>query len=245
MTITLDSGKKIDLNDYHDLSIALRGDETNPRAWYVNPPRFEPVRENGWIGAVSEGGDVNFRAIYFNPHGHGTHTECLGHITHKVHSINEHLNAFFFHAAVISVLPEKQGEDAVITPSALAKLSDYSEVEALIIRTLPNTSDKLSKDYSATNPPYLSVSCLEMINALNVKHLLIDLPSVDKESDGGKLAFHHAFWNVPESPRFDRTITELIYVPDCVKDGEYLLNLQVANFVNDAAPSRPLLFPMK
>lgn len=245
MIVTLDNGKKVDLDQYYDLSIALRGDETNPRAWYVNPPRFEPVRENGWIGAVAEGGDVNFRDIYFNPHGHCTHTECLGHITKEVHSINKHLTSFFFKAVVISVKPEDQNGDSVITPELLQQLKKFNAIEALVIRTLPNDKDKLVKNYSATNPPYIAIDCLDIINNLEVQHLLIDLPSVDKESDGGELAFHHGYWNVPNSPRFDRTITELIYVPDSVTDGEYLLNLQVANFVNDAAPSRPLLFPMK
>jgi hypothetical protein len=71
---------------------------------------------------------------------------------------------------------------------------------------------------------------------------LVDIPSVDKEIDGGALAFHHAFWNVPEQPITNRTITELIYVPNEVEDGHYILELQLSNFDNDAAPSRPLLY---
>ena len=34
----------------------------------------------------------------------------------------------------------------------------------------------------------------------------------------------------------------MIFVSDDVKDGEYLLNLQFAPFVADAAPSRPILY---
>jgi kynurenine formamidase len=148
---------------------------------------------------------------------------------------------------LISVQPEKiqheSEEDLVITKAVLAEqLSETIQVEALIIRTLPNLKEKQSKNYSATNPPYISIDCLELLNKCGVKHLLIDLPSVDRESDGGKLAFHHGFWQVPNNPQFDKTITELIYVPDEVKDGEYLLNLQVAPFDNDAAPSRPVIF---
>jgi len=47
---------------------------------------------------------------------------------------------------------------------------------------------------------------------------------------------------VPENPDYTRTITELIYVPNSVTDGEYLLELQVAAFENDASPSRPVLY---
>ena len=78
---------------------------------------------------------------------------------------------------------------------------------------------------------------------MGVKHLLIDLPSVDRESDGGVLAFHHAFWEVPNNPNHERTITEMVYVPTEIKDGNYLLNLQMAPFENDASPSRPVLYP--
>ena len=41
-----------------------------------------------------------------------------------------------------------------------------------------------------------------------------------------------------------RTITELAFVADAAADGPYLLDLQVAPFDMDAAPSRPLLFPV-
>ncbi|PWH82952.1 cyclase family protein [Brumimicrobium oceani] len=244
MILSTENGKKIDLTKGIDLSIPLSNDENNPLAWYVKAPRFEPVMEDGWIGEVKKGGAVNFRNIFFNPHGHGTHTECLGHITPEIYSVNKHLKQYFFKTAVISVSPEKRGEDSVIALKQLEELKRYETVEALVIRTLPNTKEKKSKNYSSTNPPYILIECLEIINQLNVKHLLIDLPSVDKESDNGELAFHHGFWEVPKNPRFDRTITEMIFVPEEVKDGEYLLNLQVAPFENDAAPSRPVLFKL-
>ena len=41
------------------------------------------------------------------------------------------------------------------------------------------------------------------------------------------------------------TITELIYVPSKVPDGDYLLNLQFMPINNDAAPSRPILFKIQ
>jgi kynurenine formamidase len=242
MILKTEQGKKIDLSQGIDLSIPLSNNEENPLAWYVKPPRFEPVMEDGWIGSVKGGGKVNFRNIFFNPHGHGTHTECLGHITPEVYSINEHLKQFFFQTVVISVTPEQIGEDRIITAKSIEHLKKYTSIEALVIRTLPNTKDKKSRNYSSTNPPFIDIGCLETLNQLKVKHLLIDLPSVDKESDGGVLAFHHGFWEVPENPRFDRTITEMIFVPNTVDDGTYLMNLQVAPFENDAAPSRPVLF---
>ena len=102
--------------------------------------------------------------------------------------------------------------------------------------------DKCEKNYSNTNPPYLDLSLINLVNHLNVKHLLLDLPSVDREEDKGELAFHHAFWNVPNKPNLERTITELIFVENKIPDGKYLLEMQMAPFENDASPSRPVLY---
>ena len=84
----------------------------------------------------------------------------------------------------------------------------------------------------------------ELLVQKGVKHLLLDLPSVDREEDGGQLLNHHQFWQYPNEIRKDATITELIFVPDEVKDGEYLLNLQVTSLVMDASPSKPVLYEL-
>ena len=240
----IDENSFIDLQNPLDISIPLRADAKNPRAWYVDSPRFEPVRTEHFTGSVQEGGSVNFRDVYFNPHGHGTHTECLGHITREVYSINDVLDRFFFTAQLISVLPKRrevEGKvDFVITRDQLEKFA--VDCEALIIRTLPNDLGKKNKNYSNSNPPYFDVACAQWMLEKGVKHVLVDLPSVDREEDGGELAFHHQFWEVPEKPNFERTITELIFVRNEIKDGKYIMNLQTAPFVNDAAPSRPVLF---
>ena len=73
---------------------------------------------------------------------------------------------------------------------------------------------------------------------------MLDVPSVDREDDGGKLLAHHAFWRYPQQVRKDCTITELIFVPDNIADGTYLLNIQIAIFENDASPSKPVIYKL-
>ncbi|MCE3295504.1 MAG: metal-dependent hydrolase [Crocinitomicaceae bacterium] len=245
MILYLNDREFINTAEGADISLPLVNNDQNPLAWYVEPPVFEPVRANGFTGAVAEGGSVNFRNIFFNPHGHGTHTECLGHITEEVHSVNKHLKRYFFRAKVVSAVPEKQAEDLVITRKSLGNSLDNCACEALVIRSMPNAGSKKHKNYSATNPPYLDLDLIPLLEHCNVEHLLIDLPSVDRENDNGALAFHHAFWKVPQDPQFHKTITELVFVPDSVPDGDYILNLQTAPFENDASPSRPLLFAIQ
>ena len=248
MKLFLNNDQFIDTNSPLDISITLSNDARNPRAWYVDSPRFEPVRTDHYVGSVKEGGTVNFRDVYFNPHGHGTHTECLGHITEEVHSINDVLKNYFFEATLVSILPKRVEQangdiDFVITADQIKKIK--FDGEALVIRTMPNTRAKTTMNYSESNPPYLDMECVKILLENGVEHLLIDLPSVDRENDGGALAFHHAFWEVPEAPNFKRTITELVYVDNGMKDGKYILSFQVAPFNNDAAPSRPVLYSIK
>ncbi|MFM2368120.1 MAG: Kynurenine formamidase [Bacteroidota bacterium] len=248
MIATIDNFK-IDLSKPIDISIPLTNTDANPIAWYIEKPVIEPVVFGDWIGKVSEGkSSTNFNNIFFNPHGHGTHTECLGHITREFYSINQSLKQFFFLAQLISVQPELQGEDRVITKNQIEMALKGFILDAIIIRTLPNLDKKKSLKYSNTNPAYLSEEAARFICESGIKHLLIDLPSVDKEQDEGKLLAHKAFWNVTDvnnlnpDARLDCTITEMIFVPNEVKDGSYLLNLQIASFENDASPSKPILY---
>lgn len=227
-----------------DISIPLAADQ-NLLAWYIDPPKFEAVTDGVWIGKVSAGGDINFTTITFNPHAHGTHTETAGHIMEKVYSINEQLTTFFFMAEVITITPEavgNQGGDFMISDTQIAPLLTGKSPEALIIRTLPNTYEKKTKNWSHTNWPYVEEKAMVRFRESGIKHLLIDLPSVDKEKDGGELKAHRAFWDVDGEPRLEATITEMIYVPYEVADGRYLLNLQIAPFENDASPSKPILY---
>ncbi|MGM5469452.1 cyclase family protein [Flavobacteriaceae bacterium LMO-SS05] len=233
---------KIDVSKPLDISIPLRASKKNVNAWYLDEPKIEPVKMGDWIGKVSEGADVNFNSIWFNPHAHGTHTECVGHITKEFYSINKNLKQFFFLAEVITVAAEKLKDDFVISKKQIQAALGNKKRDAVVIRTIPNMNDKLSKHYSNTNPTYLLEEAAVYLKEKNIKHLLIDLPSVDKEKDGGKLLAHNAFWNTNGKLRLDATITELIYVPNKVKDGTYFLNLQIAPFENDASPSKPVLY---
>ncbi|MGD1840396.1 MAG: cyclase family protein [Thermonemataceae bacterium] len=234
---------KVDLSTPLDISIPLQSGKQNPNCYYATPPSFETIKMDGFIGSVQAGGSCNYRKIAFTPHGNGTHTECYGHIAaHPEATIDRCLKNFWFLAVLITVTPTLQGNDGLITLEHFLEQMPEETVEAVVIRTLPNPTEKLQRQYSGSNPPYLAASIANWLVDRHVVHLLVDLPSVDKEVDGGALAFHKAFWQYPIATREEATITELIYVPDTVIDGLYLLNLQVANIQTDASPSRPVLY---
>ena len=234
----------VNLNSSLDLSVSISPDGI--LAWGAPKLKIEPFQGRGWVGDVSKGSAVNFNNIIFNPHAHSTHTECVGHISLQKESLNKELEDFFLMSQLITIFPKKKNNDCVITKKMISDIFVNSDkVDALIIRTMPNESNKKKKDYSNTNPPYFLKEAMDYIVDQGVRHLLVDVPSVDKEKDEGQLIAHKSFWKFPENIRHGCTITELIYVPNIVDDGMYLLNLQCVPFENDASPSRPLLFKLK
>ncbi|MDX1478229.1 MAG: cyclase family protein [Saprospiraceae bacterium] len=235
-----------DLADPLSIAIRLDSDLTRqPNAFGAPPFEAWPVREGTFVGALAEGAAVNFFNVRINPHGNGTHTECVRHIRDIDTDIHTILRDTLMFAEVVSVFPE-QGTDGSrrITAQALDALTT-ADCPGLIVRTLPNPEEKRSRHYTGSNPPFFSPEAIAWMNDRGVRHLLTDLPSVDPEEDGGALKAHKLFWGVPENPQPDKTITELIFVDNDIEDGVYLLNIQIAPLALDVSPSRPLLFRMK
>ncbi|MEM0993926.1 MAG: cyclase family protein [Bacteroidota bacterium] len=242
------AGKNYQCDLAQPIDIAIPAGQV--KCFYATDFEARPYVSGDFVGSVVAGAPVNFFDLQINPHGNGTHTECLGHITKQQELVNDHLQQFHFVAQVVSVALTKQPNgDQIITKTALQTACPDTLPDAIIIRTLPNTTQKLTMDYSGTNPPYLEVAAVQFLVEAGIRHLLIDLPSVDREVDEGKLLAHHLFWNVAaqaakDNTRSDCTITELIYVPDEVQDGLYLLNLQLPAIPLDAVPSKPTLYAL-
>ena len=93
---------------------------------------------------------------------------------------------------------------------------------------------------------FFTIEAMSYIVEMGIKHLLVDMPSVDRLFDDGVLSAHNIFWETKSKKlnlnSLNKTITEMIFVADNIKDGKYLLNLQFAPFIADAAPSRPILY---
>lgn len=236
---------KADLREPYDISLPLKPGLQNPSCYWAEPVRMETIRSGDFTGSVNEGGSVNYQKLTVTPHGNGTHTECYGHISADGATLNQCLDKFHFVARLITVTPEASvNGDRVITRESVHDQIKTPTAQAVIIRTLPNNESKKTFQYSGTNPPYLHHEIARDFAAAGVLHLLIDLPSVDRESDEGKLLAHKAFWKFPDHIRKDSTITELIYVDPAIEDGWYLLNLQITSLEMDASPSKPVLYKL-
>ncbi len=237
------NGKTLQTNfsEAHCIAIPLDDTQSQPNAYYAPLYEAAPHRAGEWIGDTRNGASVNFYNVRINPHGNGTHTECVGHISKERYSIHQSLQPGYWIAQLISVYPSMQENgDRVIDDLEWEK-----GIESIIIRTMPNHPDKMARQYSSTNPPYLDVRVTEKMAKEDILHLLLDLPSVDREEDAGLLAAHRSFWNYPENPRHNATITELVYIDNVIPDGLYLLEIQIPAMELDAAPSRPFIYPLR
>lgn len=250
-----------------EISIPVKFNGEQPNTYNVDKATAKAYEAGDFIGDTRRGGGCNFEEYRIIPHCNGTHTECVGHISLERISINETLKESFFPASLISLNPEKAFDtndnyspdknenDLLITRKLIEeklKGTDTHFHDALVIRTLPNNNSKRSRNYMENQPPFFSIEAMDYIAELKVKHLLIDIPSVDRTFDEGKLSTHHIYWNVEQgSHEVSRenhslkTITEMVYIPEEVKDGKYLLNIQIPDFVSDAAPSRVCLYKLE
>ncbi len=243
-----------------DIAIPVDFDGLQPGFYGASPATARPMHSGSFIGDTRLGGSCNAAHVSLIAHCNGTHTECVGHITDERVSIHRLATAPLYTCTLVSVEAQaasdsdehgglaSAGGDLLITREALTAAVTTLDTAALAIRTLPNPESKRTRAYEAGTTPYFTVEAMQWIVGQGIEHLLVDTPSVDRLDDGGRLTAHRVFWglthghrSVNDASRPAATITELIYVPDAVRDGKYLLGLQVAPFVSDAAPSRPLL----
>lgn len=249
------------------LAIPLDLHGAQPAHFGAASARAEPLAGGDFIGDTRLGGSCNCETITLVPHCNGTHTEGPGHLTDERLSVHASALRPVYLAALISVTPEDAADsvetsapgpqpgDRLITARiiapALATIG-APPVEALVVRTLPNGAGKRTRDWmKPPMPPYFTREAMALLVRRGVRHLLTDLPSVDRLLDEGLLAGHRVFFGMPPQGRAatdirrpDATITEMIYVPDSLPDGCYALSLQLASWVSDAVPSRPVLFPL-
>lgn len=234
----------VDLNKPLDISIPLVSDQEGPNCFYAPKFSTDPVISGDFIGDTTQGGLVNFFNVKINPHGNGTHTECVGHISTKAQKLRDCMQRYLFMSSLISVDPIKiHNGDKLITKEMIEEeIEKIGFSEALIIRSRPNDLEKLSKNYSGSNPTYFDPDAISYMLDNGVCHLLTDLPSVDREEDDGKLLSHKRFWGYPDEISLHRTITELIFVDDNITDGKYILNIMVGDYDLDVSPSKPILY---
>lgn len=239
----------VDFSRGRSLAIALEPGGQHPSFFAESRASARPLERDGFVGKMTHGGSCNAEVIEFSTHSHGTHTECIGHISPECHSVTATIDQQPTLLRLISVPLESLERGRFIPAGSLDGIQAF-DGGALAVRTLPNDPSKQWRDYDeAPDFPVLSPQAMTRLSASTLLHLLIDTPSIDTP-DNTCLENHSAWWGldpdvtpgVADATR--RSVTELIYVPDDIEDGDYWLDLQLAPFVSDAVPSRPVIYPL-
>ena len=254
----------IDLSRPVSVAVPLDFAGAQPRHFGAPEATSRPFEAPGFAGTVARGASCNCEVLTFIPHCNGTHTECVGHLTRQRLDAHRVIPAGLLPALLLSVAaepapaadedsePAPQPGDRLITARALERAWPAAapfEPQALLVRTLPNTREKLIHDYSGETPPYLTRQAAQLLVRRGIWHLIVDVPSIDRTHDEGRLTAHRIFFGLPRqseelaaAARPEATVTELAFVPDELTDGAYLFELQVPALGGDAVPSRPLLY---
>lgn len=256
----------VDLARPFDLSVEL--DFQGPQVRHFSAPRAssQPYSVPGFSGSVARGASCNCDSMTLIPHCNGTHTESAGHLTLEPLHAQRIVPRGLLPALLLTIGtvppgrtaessdPRPQPNDHLVTREALQAAWPAApplRPRGLVIRTLPNDPAKRARDYSDLTPPYLTREAAAYLVERGIEHLVVDLPSIDRAHDEGRLTAHRIFFGLPpgdavlaHAKRSQCTLTELAYVADDVADGSYLLQLQVPAINGDAVPSRPLLYPL-
>jgi arylformamidase len=212
----------------------LRNVKSVPNAYFLSHPRFETVISGGFVGDVTKGGACNCEDIHFNAHGNGTHTECVGHISaESIYmtqiEIDPYLNCFLVNAQA----EELSNGDRIVNLSSF----DWDSIPSCEAVIINSGTTKRADYFSGNNPCYLETEVLALLHKKRINHVLTDLPSVDKEDDGGALAGHKAFFGYPNETNLTKTISELLYIPKDIENGKYVVSIRFASIETDAVPS--------
>ena len=224
-------------------SFHIQSGDDNPNAFHLPNPEFKPFHIGDFIGSTLEGGSVNCAILQLAPHGNGTHTESVWHISTEAYPIASVFDRWLFTCALVTIPPTLNDSGAyTISAQDISNAIEDFTPEALIIRS---TRKSEKSKWSGNNPPAFEPQGLTILAQHGIRHLLTDLPSIDPEIDGGALSAHHAFWQYPENTRTQATITEMLNVPEFVEDGIYLIQFGIAPLQSDASPSMITLYPLK
>jgi len=270
MRVELDiSGQRLEFlrQEAIHIGVPISFEDERPAAFGVPISTRKKISNDSFVGDTAKGGSCNVEQIYIIPHCHGTHTESIGHVVNDQITIDDLSSKLqFLKACLISVpliearnskehyFSKSSGDDLWLTAREIQKsmerLDRVFQPEALVIRTLPNPLTKpISQNYSAA---YFTEEAMKWLLEREIEHLVVDIPSIDRMDDGGKLINHRAFWNlstdqklIDKSSFVEKTLTEFAYIPEKAKDACYILNINPIDWHLDAVPSSPILFPVE
>jgi hypothetical protein len=258
----------IDLGSAASLARPLAFDGHDPVHFGAPAPRRRALQLPGFSGEVGRGASCNCATLELTPHCNGTHTESVAHLVLEPLDACEVAPLAPLPALLLSLAPRAAGDtdedsdpapqpgDRLLTRAALRAIWPVGMPfvpRALVLRTTaPVAAPAPPAPHDDAIPPYLSRQLVTELVERGIEHLVVELPSIDRSHDQGRLCGHRLFFGLPpgsvrlaEARRAGCTITELAQVPAQWPDGPCALQLTMPRIAGDAVPSRPLLYRLE
>ncbi len=243
------------------LAATIAFDGTGARWFDTAPAHSWPHRVGDFSGSVFTGASCNCRTVEITPHGAGTHTESVGHLTADEHHVigvlpPGLLPSLLLRVNTAAVAATRESSD--YPPQTHDLLITAASVIAAWPERLPFAPSALVLATPARQPTpaYLTRECAHELVSRGIRHLVVDLPSLDRCADNGALTAHRIFFGLPsrgtqstlpisrDALRGDCTVTELASIPETLAAGPGFLQIQAPAWNGDAIPSRPLWFAL-
>lgn len=248
------------MGDFKTVSreVLLNNETKAPNAFHLTPFSSRTVEFEGqFIGDVKRGGSCNVDTLSYVPHGL-THLETSAHL----------LNPDAHPPTVKDIPPESlSGIALLLDLSYLGKEpggkipwdavrpvleKNTLPISLLAIKThasiLPQDYDFSSKDFLSLSPETAKGIHDYRLDGNRIDCLILDLPSIDPESDGGKLLAHRNFFGLPltgmdAEDKEKRALVELAWFSD-LQEGYYYVFISPPRFDTNAVTTGILLRPL-
>ena len=252
---------RVDLGSATSLARRIGFDGTDPRHFGAAAPRRWPLSLPGFSGEVRSGASCNCATLELTPHCNGTHTESVAHLVVDPQDVCELAPLGPLPALLLSLATERADRadedsdpaprpgDRLLTRAALRAAWPATlpfAPRALLLRAVPPALDAGPPPHDA-EPPFLSRQLARELVERGIEHLVVELPSIDRGHDQGRLCAHRVFFGLPpgstrlaEARRPQCTVTEFAAIPPSLPDGPCALQLALPRIAGDAVPSQPL-----
>lgn len=253
---------RFDLSQPIDLTTPVVPGGAQPDAFGLPRATATPFRAGTFVGDTRQGGPVNCAVLTVAPHGNGTHAESAAHVSHAAPPVDATVSIDHLVATIVTVPLRRLGDtpDAALAADrddelvlarddidrAVARHGGFRD--ALVVRH-DGRSALERRAWSELSPPYPTDDAMDLLAASSLRMLALDVPSVDRAVDAGRLRNHRVWWGLPGEGhdavplRPERLIVEMAALPDHLDDGVYLLGVAVPHIALDALPARVVVWP--
>jgi len=218
--------------------------------------------ENQFTGDVRKGGSCNLDVLNYIPHNL-THVETAAHIVS--YDCNppwiadipaENFSGIVY---VIDLTDIRIEQGRLISRNEIERKlrNNRLPVTMLAIKT---KASEFPQDYDFSDKGFIALDAEAakgihdysiVINSKKfiIDCLILDLPSIDPERDGGKLSAHRSYFGLPETGHYSqnvekRILIELAYFSE-IEEGYYYAVLTPSRFQTNAAATEILFWPLR